>query len=88
MEVLDLVPRRGAHHVVGLADGCERELVHGKGREDVRHGHQLRGVELSGSLASFGASSSSCARAASEPREMVERPSLGSGEMTSNHAEE
>ena len=45
-------------------------------------------LNFSGSLASFGASSSSCARVASEPREMVERPSFGSGEMTSNQAEE
>ena len=45
-------------------------------------------LNFSGSFASFGASSSSCSRVAREPREIVERPSFGSGEMTSNHAEE
>ena len=45
-------------------------------------------LNFSGSFASFGASSSSCASVASEPREMAARPSFGSGEMASNHAEE
>ena len=45
-------------------------------------------LNFSGSFASFGASSLSWSRVASEPREMAARPSFGSGLIASNQAEE
>ena len=53
-QVLDLVLRRRAHGVIGQAHSGQAELIQRPRREDIRHGHQLRRVELQRILRQLG----------------------------------